>query len=685
MQLSVSKGRKREFHREGAVHTEIHDDVRDKADGRGWTPRRLTAAAAMLFALLTLSARAQLVPDGGTATINGTSTNLAGNLTVGTNGGNTTLLITNGGRVASSFSSAIGLNPGANNNQVTVTGPTSLWTNSGDLLVGVFGSVNTLLITNGGTVANGTGVIGHIPGANNNQVTVTGTNSVWTNSGDLLVGYRGSANTLLITNGGTVANSFCDIGSQPGASNNQVTVTGPTSLWTNRSKLVVGVSGSFNTLLIANGGKVANSNADIGTTSGASNNQVTVTGPDSLWTNSGDLNVGYVGSFNTLVITNGGRVANSFGFIGSASGASNNQVTVTGPTSLWTNSGKLLVGVSGSSNTLLIANGGTVANSTGVIGIDSDASNNQVTVTGPTSVWTNSGDLQVGFSGSFNTLLITKGGTVQAGNAYVGRQAGISNNLLRLDNGTLTVPGGLTVNSNNTLAGNGTILGTVTNSGTIAPGNSAGSLAINGDLRLSASARLSFEIGGLLATNQYDQLTVTNFVQFAGRLSLTLLPGFLPNPQDSFTLLKFGSFSGAFDNAPFLGRVSLANNLASFAVTYTLTNFSIGGVTYADTDGDGQGDLQELAAGTNPADKSSVLKIMGLARTNPGSVTVTFQSVPGKNYRIEYSNDLTAWSVANTNTAAAAVGNSTQWTDDGSQTGGLNFLIPRRFYRVGLQ
>ena len=195
---------------------------------------------------------------------------------------------------------------------------------------------------------------------------------------------------------------------------------------------------------------------------------------------------------------------------------------------------------------------------------------------------------------------------------------------------------------------------------------------------------LNFEIGGLL-TNQYDQLTVTNFVQFAGSLSLALLPGYLPNPQDSFTLLKFGFFSGGFDNAPFLGRVGLANNLASFAVTYTLTNVSVGGVTYADTDGDGQGDLQEQAAGTDPNSSASELKITGVVRTNPGSVTVTFQSVPGKNYRIEYSNDLTTWSVANTNTAAATEGNSTQWTDDGSQTGGLNFLITRRFYRVGLQ
>ena len=46
------------------------------------------------------------------------------------------------------------------------------------------------------------------------------------------------------------------------------------------------------------------------------NNQATVAGPNSVWSSSGDLNIGYFGSFNTLLVTNGGRVANSFGYIG---------------------------------------------------------------------------------------------------------------------------------------------------------------------------------------------------------------------------------------------------------------------------------------------------------------------------------------------------------------------------------
>ncbi|NJN06187.1 MAG: hypothetical protein HC814_07225, partial [Rhodobacteraceae bacterium] len=75
-----------------------------------------------------------------------------------------------------------------------MTGSGSLWTNNGFLHIGSWGSSNTLLIANGGTVANSVGRIGSA--SSNNLVTVTGTNSLW-NSGFLAVGSFGSLNTLL--------------------------------------------------------------------------------------------------------------------------------------------------------------------------------------------------------------------------------------------------------------------------------------------------------------------------------------------------------------------------------------------------------------------------------------------------------------------------------------------------------
>ena len=261
---------------------------------------------------------------------------------------------------------------------------------------------------------------------------------------------------------------------------------------------------------------------------------------------------------------------------------------------------------------------------------------------------------------------------------------GTSNAIFNLlGNGTHSFPNALVIASNATLTGNGTITGTVTNFGTINVGSSAGSITVNGSLRLQSSSMMSFEIGGLIATNQYDQLTVTSFAELAGTLSLSILPGFLPDDSDSFTLMKFGSFSGGFANAPFLGRVSLSNNLASFAVNYSLTNLVLGGVLYTDTDGDGQGDLQEAAAGTDPLISASVMTVTSITQNGSGHIVVQFQSVPAKTYRIEYSGNLATWATATTN--VPATGASTTWIDDGSLTGGLNPLITNRFYRVGLQ
>jgi T5SS/PEP-CTERM-associated repeat protein len=199
-------------------------------------------------------------------------------------------------------------------------------------------------------VANTTGIIGVF--SSNNSALVTGAGSLWTNSGDLYVGNEGSGNSLVISNGGRVANTIGYIGDQPNSSNNSVLVTGSNSLWTNSGDLFVGLQGSGNSLVISNGGTVASGEGYIGAVS--SNNSALVTGAGSLWTNSGNLYVG-----NSLVISNGGTVASGVGYIGLLS--SNNSVLVTGSNSLWTNSGTVTIGAGGAEgNTLTVADGGQV-------------------------------------------------------------------------------------------------------------------------------------------------------------------------------------------------------------------------------------------------------------------------------------------------------------------------------------
>lgn len=61
-----------------------------------------------------------------------------------------------------------------------------------------------------------------------------------------------------------------------------------------------------------------------------------------------------------------------------------------------------------------------------------------------------------------------------------------------------------------------------------------------------------------------------------------------------------------------------------------------------DSDGDGQGDLDEFAAGTDHRDPRSRFHIESIARSVADEVTLTWSSVPGKSYRIESTPDLDA-------------------------------------------
>jgi T5SS/PEP-CTERM-associated repeat protein/autotransporter-associated beta strand protein len=180
--------------------------------------------------------------------------------------------------------------------------------------------------------------------------------------------------------------------------------------------------------VISNGGAVVNSTGYIGFNADSANNSVLVTGAGSTWTSSNDLLVGAEGSSNILVISSGGTVANTYGYIGVATTSINNSVLVTGSNSLWTNSGDLNVGSSGSGNSLVISNGGTVADNSGDIGFDTVSSNNSVLVTGINSLWTNSSNLYVGNYGNSNSLVISNGGMVASSVGYIGVAASSSNN-----------------------------------------------------------------------------------------------------------------------------------------------------------------------------------------------------------------------------------------------------------------
>jgi T5SS/PEP-CTERM-associated repeat protein len=352
---------------------------------------------------------------------------------VGNSGSSNSLVISNGAGVVNS-DGYIGYTNTSSNNSVLVTGTNSAWTNRIDLYVGYDGSSNSLVISNGGSVTNQSGFVGYTTNSSNNSVLVTGTNSAWTNTGSLSVGESGSGNRLVISNGASVVNTSGNIGNAVTSSSNSVLVTGTNSAWTNTGELSVGFVGSSNSLVISNGGSVTNQSGFVGYTTNSSNNSVLVTGAGSTWTNSGDLYVGYRGSGNSLVISNGGRVANlGEGTIGDlGTNSSNNSVLVTGAGSTWASSDSLFVGFQGSSNSLVVSNGGRVTNSGsyGSIGDRRTSDNNSVLVTGSGSIWTMDVDFYLGDDGSSNSLVISDGGALENAVGYIGYDEGSNNSVL---------------------------------------------------------------------------------------------------------------------------------------------------------------------------------------------------------------------------------------------------------------
>ncbi len=95
-----------------------------------------------------------------------------------------------------------------------------------------------------------------------------------------------------------------------------------------------------------------------------------------------------------------------------------------------------------------------------------------------------------------------------------------------------------------------------------------------------------------------------------------------------------------------------------------------------DSDNDGQSDAAEAIAGTDPNDPNSVFALTSALRTGDG-VELTWSSVDGKEYVIEYSTTLEPDSWVEVS-AEAATGASTSFTDnDAARTG-----EPNGYYRV---
>ncbi len=436
-------------------------------------------------------------------------------------------------------------------------------------------------------------------------------------SGTLNLGIGGDLNVTGFNSRATLGNYATGVGT--------INVNGAGSTWTNHNELWIGANGT-GTLNIQNGGSVVSSSAanftnTIGTFPG-SHGTVTIDGAGSTWTNDNTLRIGNSGD-GTLMISNGGRLVNTNGFVATeiASGlTSTGSVMVTGPGSNWSDSGRLYVS-NGGNGSLAIQNGATMSSHTSSVGINSGIGS--VLVGGNGAAWTISGGLlsiagnAQGAAPGQGTVIVNPGGTVFAEDIDL------------FANGTINLQGGRIVASEIGLQGlpfagqfqwsSGTLSvglfrkGLTNIGGVLAPAHAT---TIDGFYQQQTAGTLAIDIGGTTAGVNHDFVGVSGLVSLGGQLQVTVDNGFTPTEQQTFAVLASSGISGAFSNAPSGTRLATADGLGSFLVQYgsgsplgpnqiVLSDFLASLV--GDFDGDGSyacsdvdGLVAAIAGGTNP-------------------------------------------------------------------------------------
>ena len=412
-----------------------------------------------------------------------------------------------------------------------ISGITSNWT--GDYVIGNgHTSNNVLLIQNGGVLSNsGTGCVGcsglYPPG--NDKALVTDPGSIWSIGGDLYS--VGLGDSVVVSNGGRVFNNGTGYVEGSGG----MLVTGVGSVWSNQGSLYLGQASPYNTLVISNGGQVVSSWGWIGYTYYGFSNSAKVTGTGSVWYAGLNLSVGGAeSSLNRLSIENGGKIVDAFG--GSSGSGRSNNIVVTGNGSVWSNQ------TMRTSGSLVVSNEGLVV----------------------TSVGTMSG---------YSTRIVD-GGMLRSGILYLSTSTVVDDGYISATNVVLSCFGNLQVNGGSLIVTNATHDATL---------NMGGTFTLNGgtlqvDKLVMTNSCISFiHDGGTVIAGSVvldpNAFRITSITQQGNDLNITWLMG--PGQTNTLQVIT-GDGHGGYRTNGFTDIFVATNN----PVAGTVTNYlDVGGAT----------------------------------------------------------------------------------------------------------
>ena len=331
--------------------------------------------------------------------------------------------IVNGGKLSSSTGVIAELDKQVG--VVSVSGPGSLWNNTGAMAVGK-GGAGDLLVSGGGQVKSNSITVAELVGTGS-TLSVDGAGSKVTSAGQLMIGMQSAAN-MYVKNGGTVSNGYAEI-AQGAGTHGYAGITGKDSRWDSSGGLIVGNAG-IATLEVSDAGQISSLYSVIAAGVG-SYTIATVSGSGSRWDTTQFVKVGVRGTAY-LNIEQGAVVTSAGGHLG-WEGSSLGKVDIHDAGSRWDNTGALTVGLS-AWGLLYVHDGAAITSLDGTIAADL-GSTGRVDVTKGAS-WTMTDGMTVAQSGK-GRLFVTSGGQVSNKTAVIALKAGAKGEVTVQDAGSL--------------------------------------------------------------------------------------------------------------------------------------------------------------------------------------------------------------------------------------------------------